>query len=251
MTKTSPHDTVPIESDLSIVIPFFNEAESVEPVLRELIDLCPEAELIAVDDGSTDGTGERLAAIPGVRVLRLPRNQGQSAAILAGLRHASRSFCGLLDGDGQNDPRDLARLLSHLSETGSDVVCGFRAKRKDAWSRRVASRIANKIRRSLVHDGVRDTGCSLKVFRRETVECLIPFNGMHRFLPAFFRSAGYRIEELPVNHRARERGSSKYTNWDRALRGIHDLIGVRWFLKRRVCPAAARPPESSESLASK
>ncbi len=233
-----------LETMLSIVIPFYNEAESVRPVVSEVLNLYPEAELIVVDDGSTDDTFKHLVEIRGLRVLRFPENQGQSAAILAGLRAASRSYCALLDGDGQNDPEDLIRLAKHLVEKDCDVVCGFRATRKDTWSRRAASRIANRIRRALVHDGVRDTGCSLKVFRREAADCLIPFNGMHRFLPAFFRAAGCRIEEIAVNHRPREHGSSKYTNWDRALRGVYDLIGVRWFLKRRVTPGKARPVDS-------
>ena len=239
-------------SDLSIVIPFFNEEESVRPVLGEVLGLYPHAEIIAVDDGSSDGTAEILESLAGVRALRMRNNQGQSAAILAGLLRAGRPLCGLLDGDGQNDPADLLHLARHLRQTGCDVVCGFREKRRDSRSRRVASRAANRIRRAFVHDTVRDTGCSVKVFRREAVACLIPFNGMHRFLPSFFQSAGLRIEELPVNHRPRRFGTSKYTNWDRALRGLYDLVGVRWYLKRRVDPNAtaasttrhsgARPP---------
>lgn len=229
--------------NISVVVPFFNEAESVQPVLREILGLYPQAEIIAVDDGSTDATVARIRELAGVQLLRFEENRGQSAAILAGLRGANRPLCALLDGDGQNDPRDIARLVDHLHRSGADAVCGYRAKRRDTWSRRAASKAANRIRRALVHDGVRDTGCSLKVFRREAVDALIPFNGMHRFLPAFFRAAGLRIEEVAVNHRPRERGTSKYTNWDRALRGVHDLIGVRWFLKRRVETGASRDGE--------
>ena len=246
----SPAHQIRLETRLSIIVPFFNEEESVRPVLAEILGLYPQAELIAVDDGSTDNTLKSLEATPGLRLVRFSENQGQSAAILAGLRNSTRSYCAILDGDGQNDPRDLIRLAEHLVSTQCDVVCGFRADRQDTRSRRIASAIANRIRRFIVSDGIRDTGCSLKVFRREAVDCLIPFNGMHRYLPAFFRAAGYRIEEIPVNHRPRERGASKYTNWDRALRGIYDLFGVRWFLTRRVDPAKARATEtkSLESL---
>jgi len=230
-----------LEECLSIVIPFFNEEDSVAPVLREILGLYPRAEVIAIAAGSSDATAERLSEFSGIRVLRFPKNRGQSAAILAGLRNATKPYCSILDGDGQNDPADLSRLVRYLAGNDCDVVCGFRKNRKDTWSRRTASRIANRIRRVLVRDGVRDTGCSVKVFRREMVDCLIPFDGMHRFMPAFFKAAGFRIKEIPVNHRPRERGFSKYTNWDRALRGIYDLIGVRWYLKRRVNPREAQP----------
>ena len=221
---------------LSLVIPFYNEEESVEGVLAEARQCLPDAEILAVDDGSSDRTWEIIAGRADIRGIRLDPNQGQSAAILAGLRRARGPFCALLDGDGQNDPRDVQKLLDQLHAEGVDVVCGYRGKRRDSWSRRAASRWANRIRRAVVDDPVRDTGCSLKVFRREAVELLIPFNGMHRFLPAFFAHAGLRIAEAPVHHRPRRHGTSKYTNWDRALRGVHDLIGVRWFLRRRVDP---------------
>jgi dolichol-phosphate mannosyltransferase len=114
------------------------------------------------------------------------------------------------------------------------VACGYREKRRDIWRRRVASKISNAIRRSILNDGIRDTGCSLKAFRREHVDLLVPFNGLHRYLPAIFKHAGLRIAETPVNHRARTQGVSKYTNWNRALRGIYDLFGVRWLLNRKV-----------------
>ena len=140
----------------------------------------------------------------------------------------------MLDGDGQNDPADIEKLVERIKSGQCDVACGRRAVRKDTWSRRAASRIANRVRRTFIHDGISDTGCSLKAFRKDHVDLLVPFNGMHRFLPAVFTHAGLRIDEVDVNHRERKAGLSKYTNLDRAIRGVYDLIGVCWLLKRKV-----------------
>ncbi|MGC4014838.1 MAG: glycosyltransferase family 2 protein [Luteolibacter sp.] len=222
-----------MNAKLSIVVPFYNEEETVADVVAEILRAVPGAEVIAVDDGSKDRTWEILSAIPGIRAMRFQQNRGQSAAMYAGMRQASREIVALMDGDGQNDPADFPKLVEAL-EQGADVACGYRANRQDTASRRYASKIANKIRRAFLHDGVRDTGCSLKAFRREAVDHLVPFNGMHRYIPAQLLRAGMKIVELPVNHRGRMAGTSKYTNWDRALRGIHDLIGVSWLLKRKV-----------------
>lgn len=221
-------------SAVSIVVPFFNEADCVESVLREIQACQPAAELIAVDDGSSDGTWDIIRSLPGITPLRLSRNRGQSAAIYAGLRAAGGSICVLLDGDGQNDPADIARLVEAVARGECDVACGRRAKRRDTWSRRAASRIANRVRRAFIHDGISDTGCSLKVFRKDCVDLLVPFNGLHRFLPAIFTHAGLRLGEYDVNHRPRHAGTSKYTNWERALRGLYDLVGVCWLLRRKI-----------------
>ena len=218
----------------SIVIPFYNEEESVRAVLEEVLACQPNAEIIAVDDGSKDRTWETICSLPAVHGLRLTQNRGQSAAMYAGMRAASGQFIVLMDGDGQNDPADIVKLILPLQQGEADVVCGQRTKRRDTWSRRAASKAANAIRRSILNDGISDTGCSLKAFRREYVELLVPFNGLHRYLPAIFKQADLRISEMPVNHRARTQGTSKYTNWERALRGIYDLFGVRWLLKRKV-----------------
>lgn len=219
---------------VTVVVPFYNEEENVQPVLAELRRCLPEAEIIAVDDGSKDRTWELIQAMPDIRGLRLTQNRGQSAALYAGLRRARAPICAMMDGDGQNDPADFPALLAVLARGEADVVVGRRAKRQDTWSRRAASKWANRIRRMFLDDGVHDTGCSLKVFGREHVELLVPFNGLHRYLPAIFKHAGLRLAEVPVNHRPRERGISKYTNWERALRGVYDLIGVSWLLKRKV-----------------
>ncbi len=221
---------------LSIVIPFHNEAGSAQSVVEEVLQVRGRGdEIIAVDDGSTDGTGAILAGLDGIRLIRLARNLGQSAALWAGLQAATGDRIATLDGDGQNDPADIGRMLALLES--ADLVIGYRARRRDAWSKRIASRVANGIRRRLLRDGVRDSGCGIKVFRREVVAAFIPFNGLHRFMPALAANAGFRVAECPVNHRPRAAGVSKYRNWERALRGVVDLFGVGWFLRRAVYPA--------------
>lgn len=222
----------PVPKGITVVIPFYNEEDNVTSVLQEIRECVPDAEIIAVDDGSSDATGDLISGMEGIVALRFPDNRGQSAAMLAGLKHASSDICVVMDGDGQNDPADIVALVSHMDH--ADAVFGVRRVRKDSWDRRIASKVANSIRRQFIHDGVTDTGCSLKAFRREMVEYLPPFNGMHRFMGAFFLAAGYKIHETPVNHRARVGGVSKYNNFNRAIRGIYDLIGVGWYINRRV-----------------
>jgi dolichol-phosphate mannosyltransferase len=221
---------------LTIVVPFYNESANATFVLGELRGVLPAAEIIAVDDGSTDDTWEQIRNVPGIRSLRLPRNLGQSAAMYYGLRAATGELCGLMDGDGQNDPANFLPLLQAWLRGEAEVICGYRLGRQDTWSRRVASRLANGIRRRFLDDGVRDTGCSQKIFPRSAVELLVPFRGMHRYLPAIFKQAGLRLAEVPVRHRQRRAGLSKYSNWTRALDGIHDLIGVSWLLKHKLPP---------------
>lgn len=219
---------------LSIVIPFYNEGLIVGKVLGEVISTQPDAEVIAIDDGSTDNTWEEIGKWPTVKKFRLTTNMGQSAAIYLGMQAASSPYIGLMDGDGQNDPRDLSLLLDAVQNGKGDVAVGYRLRRQDKWSRRIAGKVANKVRRLFLQDGVRDTGCSLKVFSRDAVGVLIPFNGLHRYLPAFFHKAGLKVVEYPVNHRPRAGGISKYTNLDRAIRGVYDLVGVGWYLRRMV-----------------
>ncbi|RPG82950.1 MAG: glycosyltransferase [Coraliomargarita sp. TMED73] len=220
-------------SDYSIIIPFYNESESVVSVLREVVSTNPKAEVIAVDDGSRDQTFALIQTVEGVRAYTFAQNRGQSAAMYAGMRMATRDVCVMMDGDGQNDPADIPRLRAEL-KGNIGMVCGYRANRKDKVSRRWASRIANKIRVAIIDDGLRDTGCSLKCFHRSAVDYLVPFNGMHRYMAALMKQAGVHIVEIPVNHRERHAGTSKYTNWERALRGIYDLFGVSWLLRRKV-----------------
>jgi dolichol-phosphate mannosyltransferase len=222
---------------LTVVIPFYNEAGCAGEVLAEIRRAEPDAEIVAVDDGSTDGTDAILRAAPGVRVVTLGKNCGQSAALYAGLRAATGGIVAMMDGDGQNDPADIGKLVAALA--GADVAYGVRARRRDSAARVMAGRLANAIRRAALGDDATDTGCTLKVIRREHVDLLVPFNGLHRYLPAFFARSGLRAGEIPVNHRPRRAGVSKYTLGGRALRGIRDLVGVRWLLSRRI----AWPPD--------
>jgi len=217
---------------ISIIIPFYNEEENVESVLVETRRTNPETEIIAVNDGSSDRTEAMIRKCPDVRLISLGRHLGQSAALYTGLKSASGEVCVMMDGDGQSDPADIPHLVPLLDR--ADLVCGCRRNRQDTWFRRSASRIANFIRRLVLHDKVRDTGCTLKAMKKTDTRLLIPFNGLHRYLPVFFHHAGLRIIEAPVNHRPRKHGRSKYSTWERALRGIHDLIGVRWLMARKI-----------------
>ncbi len=231
-----PQPDEPAGAGFAVVVPFFNESANVTEVLRELRATLPAAEIIAIDDGSDDDTWAQIRGAAGIRGLRFTRNQGQSAAIYHGLRAATQPLVGMMDGDGQNDPANFKLLLAEFARGRADVVCGYRANRRDTWSRRAASKFANAIRRAFLDDGVRDTGCSQKVFRREAVELLVPFRGLHRYLPAIFKQAGLRLAEVPVNHRPRRAGVSKYSNFTRALHGVYDLVGVGWLLKRKIAP---------------
>ena len=168
-----------------------------------------------------------------MRVIRFEKNAGQSAAIYAGLEAAQGLTAVLIDGDLQNDPADIPRLLAEIAR-GADLVCGYRAQRRDTLVKRLTSRIANTVRSRFTKDGVRDTGCTLKAMRRECVSALVPFKGMHRFVPALVKGAGYRLVEIPVNHRPRRFGQSKYGLGNRAVRATIDMFGVRWLLSRRL-----------------
>ena len=193
----------------------------------------PDHEFIFVDDGSADQTAERIEAAPNLRVIRFEKNAGQSAAIYAGLQAARGGILVLIDGDLQNDPADIPKLVDEISR-GADLVCGYRAQRRDTRVKRLTSQIANAVRSRYTKDGVRDTGCTLKAMRRECVSALVPFKGMHRFIPALIKDAGYRLVEIPVNHRPRRFGQTKYGLGNRAVRATIDMFGVRWLLSRRL-----------------
>jgi dolichol-phosphate mannosyltransferase len=229
MTEVANSPTV------SVVVPLFNEEENV-PILQSELRAALSGldhEIVFVDDGSVDRTVEQIETAPNIRVIRFEKNTGQSAAIYAGLQAARGATAVLIDGDLQNDPGDIPRLLAEIGR-GADVVCGYRVKRKDTVLRRLTSRIANAVRGRFTKDGVRDTGCTLKAMRRECVSSLLPFKGMHRFIPALIKGAGYRLVEIPVNHRPRRFGESKYGLGNRALRATIDMFGVRWLLARRL-----------------
>ncbi|MEP6937669.1 MAG: glycosyltransferase family 2 protein [Chthoniobacterales bacterium] len=237
--------------DVSVVVPLFNEEENITILQGELAAaLSPlDYEIIFVDDGSTDGTIGKIEPNPRVLVIRFAQNAGQSAALYAGLQAARGTTAVLLDGDLQNDPADIPRLLAEIAR-GADLVCGYRAQRKDTLVKRLTSRIANFVRSRFTKDGVRDTGCTLKAMRRECVGALLPFKGMHRFIPALVKGAGYRLVEIPVNHRARKFGLSKYGFGNRAIRATTDMFGVRWLLSRqlnyKILPVPAFTPGKVE-----
>jgi dolichol-phosphate mannosyltransferase len=222
-------------SEVSVVVPLYNEEQSVAMLQRELADALTglDYEIIFVDDGSQDETVARIAPNLRTRVLHFEKNAGQSAAIFAGLQAVRSEIAVLIDGDLQNDPADIPRLLAEISR-GADLVCGYRARRKDTLLKRITSRVANFVRSRFTRDGVRDTGCTLKAIRRDCIGALVPFKGMHRFIPALVKGAGYRLVEIPVNHRPRRFGQSKYGLGNRALRATIDMFGVRWLLSRRL-----------------
>jgi dolichol-phosphate mannosyltransferase len=223
---------------LSVVVPFFNERENVSALHRELVAALASVgggfELLYVDDGSSDGTGDALAQLATadglVRVLTLPENSGQTAALDAGFRAARGELIATLDGDGQNDPADLPRLLAALA--GADVVNGVRTNRQDAWHRKLSSRVANGFRNWATGEHVTDIGCSLRVMRASYLKRVKLYRGMHRFLPTLLRLEGARLTELPVNHRPRRAGVSKYGIGNRLFVGIADVLAVRWMTKR-------------------
>ena len=220
---------------VSVVVPVFNEEENMSILQSELREALKgtDCEIVFVDDGSTDRSAEKIEPVPNVRVIRFERNTGQSAALYAGIRATRGKTIVMIDSDLQNDPADIPRLLEEVSR-GADLVCGYRAKRKDTFTKRLTSRIANFVRSRFTKDYVRDTGCTLKAMRRECADALVPFKGMHRFIPALIRGAGYRLVEIPVNHRPRRFGQTKYGFGSRAVRATIDMFGVRWLLSRRL-----------------
>ncbi|MCX6837927.1 MAG: glycosyltransferase family 2 protein [Verrucomicrobia bacterium] len=225
---------MPSSPVFSVVVPLYNEEDNVVE-MQQQIDAAlagRDYELVLVDDGSKDQTLVRIQPGPRVRVIVLEKNSGQSAAMHAGIHGAKGEVIITLDGDLQNDPADIPVMIAKLDE-GFDLVCGYRAKRKDTPFKRLQSRIANFVRSRFVGDHVRDTGCTLKVMRRDCREALLLFNGMHRFIPALIRNMGWRVTEVPVNHRPRIHGVSKYGFGNRALRATTDMFGVRWLNSRR------------------
>jgi glycosyltransferase involved in cell wall biosynthesis len=222
----------------SVVVPFYNEAENLPRLIREIDAMLramgKTAEIILVNDGSTD-TFARPPASPAfaIRWLDLSRNSGQSAAMYYGLQAAQGDYMILLDADLQNDPMDVPQMWRKLQDDQLDLVTGVRVNRNDTFIRRASSNIANAVRAALLQDHTSDTGCTLKLLRREPARRLPGWNGMHRFIPALVLSAGYRIGEIPVNHRARHAGVSKVAGGKRAIRATIDLLGMLWFSRRQ------------------
>ncbi len=239
----------------SVVIAVLDEAENVQAVTAEtLAALEPLGafEIVFVDDGSTDETPAVIARLavadPRVRLVRHPRRCGKSQAVRTGVLAARAPWIATMDGDGQNDPRDVVAMLqaAWAAPGIAPLVAGVRVRRNDPRSRLVATRVANGFRQAVLQDHCPDTGCGLKVFRRQDFLLLPVFEGMHRFLPALFARYGHPLINREVGHRARTAGKSKYTNWGRALVGVVDLLGVIWLTRRTRAPASVDEPRMSE-----
>jgi glycosyltransferase involved in cell wall biosynthesis len=242
----------PIE--ISIVLPCYDEEGSVEALTAELYEVLGRTgrrfEVLFVDDASRDHTPEILRDLRDkyrdLRVIRHLRNSGESAAQATGFRHARGAIVITLDSDGQNDPADVPRLLAALErEAEVAAVCGVRTIRRDDWLKRISSRIGNGFRRAVTGDCIMDAGCTYRALRLSALRELPVFNGMHRFLPTLLRMQGHRVVEIPVHHRPRSSGRSKYGIGNRMWRGIGDCLGVRWLRQRAVHGERALPEERS------
>lgn len=242
-------------SQLSVVIPFLNEEGSAAALLAETLTALNgfEIDLIAVNDGSTDATAQILdlaaAADPRIRVVHHASRRGQSTAIRSGVRAARHVWVATLDGDGQNPPAQILTLIAALPAAPEriGIVQGQRQKRQDTWAKRKASRLANRLRAAMLQDGVQDSGCGLKLFRREAWLDMPFFDHIHRFTPAMIKREGWEVMTAPVSHRARESGRSNYSNFQRAMVGIVDLLGASWLILRSGQPQPKRAAVS-ESL---
>lgn len=225
--------------EISIIVPVFNEADNILPMAREVAAAMQAVsrpyELVFVDDASRDATWEKIQearrADARVRGMRLARNSGQSAALWTGIQATTSPILATLDGDLQNDPADLSRLLAELANY--DFVCGARQKRQDNFLRRVSTKVARWARKTMLKVDFADTGCAARAFKRTALQGLFGFNGLHRFLPVLVHGGGAKTLEIPVHHRPRVAGVSKYGMWNRLGRGIYDLFAVAWFQKRR------------------
>jgi Glycosyltransferases involved in cell wall biogenesis len=228
--------------DISLVIPVYNEEDNLPVLAKEIETAMTKVsapwEAIFVDDGSTDSSLSVIrslaASAPHIRYAALEKNSGQSAAFAAGFREAKGEILVTLDADLQNDPADIPAMLDLYGRDGVTMVVGWRAKRKDTFAKRMASKVGNFVRNRMTRDTIKDTGCSLKVMRAEMARNLPVFNGMHRFFTALMRLEGAKIVEVKVNHRPRLAGVSKYGIWDRARKTAFDLLAVRWLQNRHV-----------------
>lgn len=226
--------------EISIVVPVYNEEDNILPMSREVAAALRNErhtyELVFVDDASTDGTWRQIHEArkldDRVRGVRHLRNAGQSAALWTGIQATNSPVLATLDGDLQNDPADLPRMIEKLGEF--DFVCGNRTMRKDSFVRRASSVIARRARHLALGMDFQDTGCALRVFRRSALQGVFPFNGLHRFLPILVHGGGAKTTEIPINHRPRVAGVTKYGVWNRLGRGIVDLFAIAWYQRRRV-----------------
>lgn len=251
--EVAPFLVLCMSQTLSIVVPAHNEVENIRPLLDEIMSVAkslPVAEVIVIDDASVDQTDQELlrarVEMPLLRILQHRHKAGQSAAIYTGVLAATGDWIVTLDGDGQNDPADILKLYQFYAADPSrekvGLVAGQRARRRDKFIKRISSRVANTVRAALLQDGVRDTGCGLKMIRRDVYLRLPYFNHMHRYIPALVRREGLDIRLVDVGHRHRQRGISKYGTLDRLVAGLSDLFGVVWLIHRR------RVPQTPKSL---
>ncbi len=225
---------------LSIVVPVYNEEELIRPLIKEIVEVVgsdpDQAEIIIVNDGSTDRTESILDGLkeehPLLRVIHFEKNAGQSAAMACGFLQARGDYVVTLDGDGQNDPRDIPRIVQLLGQY--QVVCGIRGQRSDTFAKRISSKLAKWFRQKVLRDNIEDIGCSLKGFHRKPLQKLFLFDGAHRFLPILLAMEGCKIGQIRVNHRPRIAGVSKYTNLGRLAKTWMDLLGVYWLRKRKL-----------------
>ena len=224
---------------ISYVIPVYNEFESIGKLHEEITFVSEKEgysyEIIIVDDGSTDGTGEVIKKLVPVVYLKLRRNFGQTAALDCGIKHACGDLIITMDGDGQNDPADVPKLINHMESYDLDVVSGWRKWRKDSFMKKIASRTANFVRGFIIKDNLHDSGCSMKVYRRDCFNGISLFGEMHRFIPAVLKIKGFHVGELEVNHRPRIAGQTKY-GWKRGVKGIIDMVSVWFWHKYAVRP---------------
>jgi dolichol-phosphate mannosyltransferase len=243
-----------MEPEISVIVPLRNESGNVLPLAERIFATLDRAsggvELILVDDASSDDTWQQILQArqvhPRLRAFRHSQNRGQSAALWTGFKASHGEILATLDGDLQNDPADLPRMLALLADC--DMVCGVRTNRADNWLRRVSSSIARSARKSVLGVDFADTGCNLRVFKRAVLETLPAFDGIHRFMPVFVHNVGLSVKELPVAHHPRTAGRSNYGISNRLGRGIRDLIMVRWFLNRQIDRVPSMSRDTSTSL---
>ena len=226
--------------DISLVVPVYNEEENLPILIPEVTEvlqgLGTSYEMIFVDDGSTDGSRALLkrmiAQDPRIRLLGFKKNCGETGAGAAGLKEARGEIVITMDADLQNDPKDIPKMLDYLKDY--DMVSGWREKREDSWIKRITSKIANGIRNCLSKESVRDSGCTFRTYKRECLQNLKLYKGMHRFMPTLVRMEGFRVIEIPISHRPRKFGVSKYNTWNRMWRAFIDLLAVRWMKNRHI-----------------
>jgi glycosyltransferase involved in cell wall biosynthesis len=240
---------------LSLVVPFYNEAGNILPLAESSVAVLRALgrpfEFILVNDGSTDATADEIAAAharwPECVELRLPQNSGQAAALLTGLRAARGEYLLMMDGDGQNDPRDFPALLALVESGQVDLACGWRVDRHDSPLRKIMSRVANVVRGAILKDGVHDAGCQLRVMRREVRDAFFPMELMQSFIPALAVAAGFRVGETPVRHHARQAGESKYGFRRLLWRPAVAMIGLRWKISRGQTPKCRKQSQAGQS----